>query len=518
MAGPRDSEGATAPTSSAPAQASFRDPAGHVVVLEHRVLRFVRSEATDDLDRFLASQARSDFESVGRFIGTRTLQKQEGGSATPAEAEAVGTDLAPGDRVLEHDKVEFPSFPYEWPAPMLHEAAVLTLDLMERLLDEDLGLKDATPYNVLYRGPTPVFIDILSVESRHPRDAAWTPFAQFVRTMLLPLLAEKRFGWCTQDALLAHRDGPDPEQLYRMSRWQDRWRRPFLSLVTLPTLLSGRAEKQAAEDGDALYGSRLVADPERAEFHVRRLLATLRRHTRRLAPAASSSSNWSRYMETRDHYAGEASAGKDRFLRDVLLETRPAAVLDAGCNTGHFSVMAAQAGARVVAVDLDPVSVGALWRRARDQDLDILPLVVDLSRPTPAVGWRNRECPSFLERAEGQFDCVLMLALMHHLHVSERIPVDEIVDLAWQLTRRHLVFEYVGPGDPMFQRLLRGREHLHEALERTHFEAALAGRFRVVRKKNVAPPEPGRSDRTLYLLERLPATPAVLAGQESEAT
>src|ERR1019366_3194276 len=129
--------------------------------------------------------------------------------------------------------------------------------------------------------------------------------------------------------------------------------------------------------------------------------------------------------------------------------------------TGHFSMMAARSGASVVALDYDPAVVGSVWRRASAEKLDILPLVVNLTRPTPAVGWRNGEWPSFLERAKGGFDAVFLLAVIHHMLVTERVPLAEIVDLAAELTTGYVVVEFVSPGDSMFRVLVRGRDELY---------------------------------------------------------
>jgi len=172
-------------------------------------------------------------------------------------------------------------------------------------------------------------------------------------------------------------------------------------------------------------------------------------------------------------------------------------VLDAGANTGHFSALAAQAGAGVVAVDLDAACVGSIWRRARESKLNILPLVVNLSRPSPALGWRNAECPSFLARATGSFDGVLMLALIHHLLVTERIPLEEILRLAYELTRSLLVIELVEPEDAMFRRLTRGREQLHASLNAKTFEQACMPYFEIVRSVAL----PG-TQRRLYCMKR----------------
>jgi hypothetical protein len=130
--------------------------------------------------------------------------------------------------------------------------------------------------------------------------------------------------------------------------------------------------------------------------------------------------------------------------------------------------------------------------------------VVDLGRPTPDVGWRNRECPGFLARARGAFDAVLMLAVLHHLLVTERVPLDEIVDLTADLTTDVLVIEFVGPDDPMFRRLARGRDELFSSLTTERFQAAVGRRFDILRSQRLE-----GASRWLYLLRRRPAVPNV---------
>ena len=129
-----------------------------------------------------------------------------------------------------------------------------------------------------------------------------------------------------------------------------------------------------------------------------------------------------------------------------------------------------------------------------------VPPGADLTRPTPAVGWRNRECLGFLERARGAFDAVLMLAVIHHMLVSERIPLVEIVDLTADLTRDLAVLEFVAPEDPMFKRLTRGRDELFTSLTTDLFESIARRRFEIVRSEKME-----HSERHLYLLRKIPA-------------
>jgi hypothetical protein len=124
-------------------------------------------------------------------------------------------------------------------------------------------------------------------------------------------------------------------------------------------------------------------------------------------------------------------------------------------------------------------------------------LVLNLARPTPPTGWRNRECPGFLERAHGGFDAVLLLAVIHHLLVTERIPLAEILALAAELSTGIVIAEYVDPQDSMFRRLTRGREHLHSDLNPQVFENACRAHFEIVRSQAIE-----GTHRRLYLLRR----------------
>jgi hypothetical protein len=150
----------------------------------------------------------------------------------------------------------------------------------------------------------------------------------------------------------------------------------------------------------------------------------------------------------------------------------------------------------VVAIDSDPAMVGEVWRKAAAEGLDILSLVVDLTDPTPATGWRNGECSAFLTRATGQFDAVFFLAVLHHLLVTGGIPLEEIIALAAELTTAFAVIEYVPPDDPMFRHLARGRDVQYASLTPAVFESCCRRYFEVARVKETG------TGRILYLLRK----------------
>jgi len=465
---------------------TFRDPAGTVLCLNGRILRVVRPEFVGEMEAFLETRMASEGVASGTLVSSERLPP----SAIPR------LDLNSGEALYEHERIPFPSYPYEWPAEMLHAAGVLTLQLALAALEESYGLKDATPYNVLFRGSRPVFVDVLSFERRDPHDSTWMAYAQFVRTFLLPLLANRDLGWPLEQTLSSRRDGLEPEAVYRSAGVLRRLARPYLEVVSLPTWLAARGRVEAS-----LYRPKPAASQEQACYILRNLLNSCRRQLDAAAPLSGRKSTWSQYLDGKSLYSPQQFAEKETFVREALKLARPATVLDAGANEGHFSLMAARTGAAVVAIDTDPVVVGSIWRRAHAENRDVLPLVVDLTRPTPAMGWRNQECTSFLDRATGAFDLVLMLALMHHIVVTERIPLEELLALAAEVSREYLLIEFVAPEDPMFQRIVRGREALYSHLTKEHFETAAQAQWELVRSRRIT-----GLHRWLYLYRQRRAT------------
>ncbi|HKW98496.1 MAG TPA: class I SAM-dependent methyltransferase [Bryobacteraceae bacterium] len=471
---------------------SFRDPGGALVARQDCIFRIVGSGAAD-LEAFLASKTAQKFLQAGHIPRTDVLGPAQAAAVlTDAEIRNAYEDLS-GHLLLEHERIPFASFPYEWPPEMLHAAGVLTLDLAQELLSEGVGLKDATPFNVLFRGPQPVFIDLLSFERRDPGDATWLPYAQFLRTFLLPLMANKYFGLPLDQILSARRDGLEPEEVYRYLGPVQRLFPPFLGLVSMPTWLGARHN----QDDNTIYQKKSIGNPEKVRFILDSLLNRLRRTLNRLAPVSGKQSTWSDYMASGNNYAAGQFAAKERFVAEAVREFSPQRVLDVGCNTGHFSFIAARSGASVIAIDYDPVVAGQVWRDARSQKLNVLPLVVNLARPTPATGWRNGECPSFLDRARGSFDAVFMLAVIHHMLVTERVPLPDILDLAAELTRDLLIIEFIEPQDSMFRRLTRGRDELHVSLSVPYFESVCRQKFDILRSERIS-----GAARSLYLLRK----------------
>jgi hypothetical protein len=164
---------------------------------------------------------------------------------------------------------------------------------------------------------------------------------------------------------------------------------------------------------------------------------------------------WSRYTDERRHYTTAASSDKLRQVASWLERIAPSWVVDLGCNSGEYSLLAAKGGASVVAVDLDHDAIERIVV-AHGESSAIHPLVCNLGDMVGGRGWRGDEFPSLMQRLEARADALLMLALVHHLAIAEAISLERIAQLAAHIARGHLIVELLAETDPMV-RLLCGQ-------------------------------------------------------------
>jgi len=450
--------------------ATFRDPAGSLRISGDHVLRTVNPRYAAEALRFLQSDLARRWTDEGHLIASQVLSAEDDQPL-----------------LLEHPRVFFPSYPWEWTPAQWVAAAELTLELCRQLLHQGWILKDATPLNILFDGSRPVFVDLLSIERRDPGSPLWLAYGQFARTFLLPLAAYKYLGWPLA-ATLNRRDGYEPVDLYPYLSSMERWSAPLRSLVTLPYLLETRKRAAGAP-------AKLQQAPEIAAAVLERNLRAFGRTLHALKPKASDS-RWSEYQVDAGHYSGQDRQQKQEFVSRAMHLLRPDSVLDIGGNTGHYSRIAASVGARVVAWDTDVASGDRSWRQARAAGLPILPLVADVARPTPATGWCNTESLTLLERARDRFDCVMMLGILHHLLLADQIPMADVAGLLASLTRRSSIVEWVPKTDVRYIDLCRGRDELYGHLDEDLFVREFTRYFAVSAREKLA------NGRVLFLFEK----------------
>jgi SAM-dependent methyltransferase len=303
-----------------------------------------------------------------------------------------------------------------------------------------------------------------------------------------PLMLKVLHGHDLRAIFLAHLGGIGLEETARALGRGGRWRPRAWLDVSLPAFL-GRRRLGRQVDANAVIGQSRGGDAKAQILNLGRLTRKLSR----LAAGYRPKGIWTDYRDVCTYDDAATRAKHDR-IRAFLSEHRPATVLDLGCNTGDYSLLAAECGARVFAVDGDHDAVEMLYRRVRDGRLPITPAVVDLGNPTPGMGFLNREREPFLERARS--DCVFALALVHHLMVTGNLSASSVRRLLATLTRRYAVVEFVPPADPMFRELLKRRVGPMAAPDLLTFKAEMAKEFDLLAEA----PVPG-AGRVLLFLE-----------------
>ena len=458
---------------------SFRDPSG-----------FVFRDDQGDLYR----QVNRSYEAEYKCLHESGLYDDLVNDGLLVRHEEVSLGKKQTDEafaVIRPDAIPFVSYPYEWCFSQLKDAALLTLEIEGRALTRAMSLKDASAYNIMFKGTQPIFIDTLSFE-RYAEGKPWIAYRQFCRHFLAPLslmaLVDLRLGGLLRE----HLDGIPLDLASRMLPKRS-WLRPG---VAIHLHIHGKAEtRQAAKGPDRRSGT----DASRAETKtatvsaagLRGILDSLRSVIRKLS-IAPKRTGWSEYY-TDNTYSEAASTHKAETVRRYLDQVRPTTVWDLGANTGRYSEIALEHTGYVVAMEQDPWCVEAACRKWKDERRAILPMAIDLANPSPALGWAHGERQSLVER--GPADAVLALALIHHLCISNNVPLLDAAAFFASISR-HLIIEFVPKEDDMVQFLLQSREDVFANYTKEGFESAFTQHFDILDRA----PAPD-SKRALYLMK-----------------
>ena len=350
---------------------------------------------------------------------------------------------------LEHRKIEPLSFCFEWPAQMLKDAALLTLDLSLQLVDHQLVLQDAYPWNVVFEGPRPRFVDFTSMIPEDPH-LLWVAYDQFCRFFLFPLaVAHERSGKIMRALLLDYLDGISITDLRTCLSWSSFIRMGWLvRRVYLPQLLMNLM-------GGTKKGNAIVTLSQKLKPDVRMrrgFFESLRRDILSISPKIKKSF-WSAYYSDIESFFQPASFDlKQSTVARLLSQLHPKTVVDIGCNQGGFSILAALAGARVAAFDKDEDSIALLYELAKKRELNILPLVIDFLAPSPSCGWNAVQFPAAPRRLRAEM--AMALALTHHLAITQRQTFERIVSALADYSERWLLTEFVPLDDPRSKELM----------------------------------------------------------------
>ncbi|OQA20155.1 MAG: Methyltransferase domain protein [Chloroflexi bacterium ADurb.Bin360] len=456
-----------------PVAGSFRDPAGFLFIHDGAVYRQVNRWGQVDYDTLMESGLYAALVSAGLL-----LPHEEVALPAPRPESAY--------RVLRPVQIPFISYPYEWCFSQLRDAALLTLQIQKRAFDFGMSLKDSSAYNIQFYQGRPVLIDTLSFEPYH-EGQPWVAYRQFCQHFLAPLALMAHRDSRLSQFLRVYMDGLPLDLAVRLLPWSAR----FQSGLLFHIYMHSRSQQR--------YAGATIA-PERAVGRMNRigllgLLDSLETAVKRLR-WREDVTEWGDYYD-KTNYTAAAHEHKKALIAAWLEELAPRNVWDLGANTGVFSRLASARGISTVAFDVDPGAIEQAYRTARlDGDPNFLPLLLDLTNPSPALGWHSSERQSWLAR--GPVDMVLALALVHHLAIANNVPLPRLAEFFSHLGE-WLVLEFVPKEDSQVQKLLATREDIFVDYSQSGLEAAFAGYFAIEKREPIA-----ESCRTLYLMRALP--------------
>jgi hypothetical protein len=409
-------------------------------------------------------------------------EEVEGAEAPPAlRAEEYGA-------VLRHELIPFVSYPYEWTPGMLRDAALLTLDINLASIEEDLILKDATPYNVQFKGSRPVFLDVGSWEKINPGEP-WAAYRQFCMQFLYPLMLQAYKGMPFQPWLRGSIDGITPTQARGLMSFRDRFRKGAFTHVFLHARLDQSYSQRGRTAGD------MKKELKSAGFGKELLKANIKK-VRKAVEAADwdpPKSVWTAYRSENTYEDADNQAKAD-FIRAVSSQREWKLAWDLGANDGHYSRIIAEQARYVLALDLDPSTVELLYRDLKAEGNEqILPLVMNLTDPSPGLGWRGLERKGWTDR--GKPELILALALLHHVSITGNVPVRQFVDWLASLESQ-VVIEFMTREDPMVKKLLAAKRVDHEDYDRGFFERVVSEAFEIERTQELP-----SGSRILYSLK-----------------
>jgi hypothetical protein len=450
---------------------SFRDPNGFLFVWDGSIYRQVNVLYQSHYDHLLKSGLYQSLVDAGLLI-----------AHTEASLNLARSDDA--YKIIRPEVVPFISYPYEWSFSQLKAAALATLEIQKRALTFDMSLKDCSAYNIQFVRGKPVLIDTLSFEM-YQEGLPWTPYRQFCQHFLAPLALMSYRDIRLNQLLRVYIDGIPLDLAASFL--------PFRSRFKLPLLLHIHLHARSQQHFSDKVGDRDPARGRVSRQYLLGLIDNLESAVKKLQWSPQGT-EWADYYQD-DSYDSVAIEHKKRLVADFLDKAAPKTVWDLGSNIGLFSRIAANKGIQTISWDIDPGCVDINYRQVvSNGETNLLPLVLDLTNPSPPIGWENRERMSILER--GPADTVLALALVHHLAISNNVPLNRIADFLAKLCS-WLIIEFIPKSDPKVQRLLSTREDIFPNYTRQGFEGEFGRLFEIKRSEQIR-----NSIRILYLMER----------------
>jgi hypothetical protein len=459
--------------------ASFRDPSGFLFSRSGVLYRQINRAYEKEYARLMESGLYEKLVRAGLLIPHSEVDQAEAesGPSSDGERPQSGTCF----KIIQPERVPFISYPYEWSFGQLKAAALATLSIQKRALKAELSLKDASAYNIQFLRGKATLIDTLSFELYHEGEP-WVAYRQFCQHFLAPLALMALRDVRLNQLLRVYIDGVPLDLASELLPSKTRLNFGLLTHIHLHAGVQKRyAGAEVKPHAGGVSRQAMLGLVESLESTITKLDWTPR------------GTEWGNYYDI-TNYSEAAFEHKKGLVGEWTGRLQPSLVWDLGANNGVFSRVAGVTGAYVVSFDVDPAAVEQNYQMSRKaSEQNVLPLLLDLTNPSPAIGWANRERDSLYAR--GPADLVLALALIHHLAISNNVPLLQLADF-FADTGKWLVIEFVPKSDSQVQKLLISRRDIFPHYTRAGFEAAFSAKLHIRETVEIR-----ESERVLYLME-----------------
>lgn len=439
-------------------EGSYKDPSGFVFNIGSEIFRQVNISYRTSFDFLLQSGLYDELTASSLLIPHSDVTESV---EFPHNAY----------KILKPEKVKFISYPYEWSFSMLKDAALITLEIQDRALKHGMSLKDASAFNIQFDKGKPIFIDTLSFE-KYKEGMPWVAYSQFCRHFLAPLALMSYVDVRTLSFLKSNLDGIPLDLAAKLLK-----RKGILNIgLKIHISIHNRSIKNSFNNaGKTVKGFF-------SKTAMSALVDSLRTTIKKLQWKPMQTT-WSDYYFD-NNYSQLAFLDKKRLVRDMIKHCTQNTIVDLGSNSGVFSRIAAETGHFVVSFDLDPVAVENNYLKVRSEGIDnIIPLLVDISNPSPPLGWGNTERKSLSDRL-GSNTTVLALAFLHHLAIGMNIPLLKIIQY-FNSIGNEVIVEFIPKNDSQVQQMLSIREDIFKEYSFEEFLNLLSSKLIIDDVKNI---------------------------------
>lgn len=451
--------------------ASFRDPSGYIFTRDGKLFRQVNNSYQKEFDKLISNGLYDDLTAKGRLV-------------RHSETSEIPADVSLAYKVIRPEPIPFISYPYEWSFSQLKDAALLTLEVTKSAMQKGMILKDASAYNIQFVDGSPMLIDTLSF-GLYKEGRPWEAYRQFCQHFLAPLALASLVDIRLIQLLRVYIDGIP---LDLASELLPQKTRLGLSGLAVHIHMHARAQKRFADNTTAASNAFSLGKAALLNLlnGLEKTLASLKWEPK--------GTEWGDYYNV-TNYNDEALKLKGDLVGSMIEQAKPKTVWDLGANNGLFSREASKRGIETIASDIDPAAVEKNYLAIKQYgEKHLLPLVVDLTNPSASIGWAHQERDSLLAR--GPVDLVMALALIHHLAISNNVPLEKVAEFLASAGQWAIV-EFVPKSDSQVKRLLATRKDIFPDYNEEGFEKAFGKYFTMVKKVSIQ-----GSERTLYLFTK----------------